>query len=124
MPSTPAYGSPNIWRVLFFGVAVNASKIFASAAPSEVYGEKGTLRMNAITDIEGVRFWEAGAKEGRELGGAKRELNMSEEAEVYARIIAEKDTAFAEKLEGISKDTLAVTQALRRENNIVFGVEN
>jgi predicted dehydrogenase len=106
-----------------FGVSINASKIYTSTAPSEVYGEKGTLRCNGITDIASVEFWEASTKKSSELAQQKASLNMSEEANEYARIINESDQDTTDKLEQISKATQRVTEELRRENGIIFGVE-
>jgi predicted dehydrogenase len=106
-----------------FGVSINASKIYTSTAPSEVYGEKGTLRCNGVTDIASVEFWEASTKTSTELAQQKAQLNMSEEAEVYASIINSGDTEAVAQLEQISKATQRVTETLRRENGLLFGVE-
>lgn len=106
-----------------FGVQINQSKCFTSKAPSEIYGEKGTITLNATTDIDSVAFWSNSTKKTEELAGKKAELNMQEEAAELGRIIAEKDTSAAEKLEKISRDVLAVTTDLRKQNGIVFKAE-
>jgi predicted dehydrogenase len=106
-----------------FGVSINASKIYASTAPTEIYGENGTLRCNGITDIANVEFWEASTKKSTELGQPVAKLNMSEEADVYAKIINSNDSRLAQELENISKATQKVTEAMRRANGLVFGVE-
>lgn len=106
-----------------FGVSINASKVYTSTAPSEVYGEKGTLRCNGVTDISTVEFWEASTKKSSELAKQKAALNMSEEADVYADIIRSNDTKAAEESESISRATQKVTEASRKANNLVFAVE-
>jgi predicted dehydrogenase len=106
-----------------FGVSINASKIYTSTAPTEVYGERGTLRCSGITDIASVEFWEASSKRSTELGQKKADLNMSEEAAEYARIITAGDAQAASEQEQISRATQRVTEALRKENGITFGVE-
>jgi predicted dehydrogenase len=108
-----------------FGVAVNASKIYTSTAPSEVYGEKGTLVTNAITDLEYVRFLDPHKKgvPPEELGTEKKELNMMEEAEHYAQILLKGDAEEAAKLERLSLEVVKLTEGLRKENGLVFGCE-
>lgn len=107
-----------------FAVSANASKIYTSTAPSEVYGEKGTLVIPSITDIASVRFLDARKKgESEELGKEKESLNLKEEADEFARIIEEKDGRMAEELEKLSRAVLAVTEDLRRANELKFKVE-
>lgn len=106
-----------------FGVQINQSKCFTSFAPSEIYGENGTITVNATTDIDSVKFWDRKTKKTEELAEAKVELNLQEEAEEFARIVEEKDHKAAEKLEQMSRDIIAITTDLRKQNGIVFGVE-
>lgn len=108
-----------------FGVQINNSKCYTSTAPCEVYGEKGTITMNATTDITSVSHWSPKTKTSEELAGAcktveKPDVNMEEEAVEFARIIEEKDVAAAAELEEISKNVLIVTEDLRRQNAIVY----
>lgn len=106
-----------------FAVDINQSKIYTSAAPSEVYGEKGTLIVNGVTDIDSVVFLDAKKKEKTQLAGEKAKLNLQEEAAEFARIIGEKDAAAAKKLEEMSRIVLGITTDLRKQNDIVFDVE-
>lgn len=108
-----------------FGVSIHASKIYTSAAPSEVFGERGTLRVNGVTDIAGVEWWEAGSKSAEALGGKGVEpaLNMQSEAEEFARIIGSGDVKEAERLREISEAVQSVTEDLRRQNGLTFKVE-
>jgi len=106
-----------------FGVQINQSKCFTSVAPTEIYGEKGTVTLNGTADIESVKFWSNSTKKTEELAGKKAERNMQEEAEELGRIIEEGDKAAASKLEQISRDVLDVTTDLRRQNGIVYKAE-
>jgi len=106
-----------------FGVQINQSKCFTSFAPTELYGENGTLTVNATTDIDSLKFWDRKTKQTEELAGPKAALNLQEEAEEFARIIGENDHKTAAGLEQLSRDIIDVTTDLRRQNNIVFGVE-
>lgn len=106
-----------------FAVQINTSKCFTSTAPSEIYGEKGTLTLNATTDISSVKLWSNKTKDTEELAGRKAERNMQEEAEEFGRIIQENDEAAAAKLEQLSYDVIHVTTDLRKQNGIVFAAE-
>lgn len=103
-----------------FNVTLHFSKMYHSGAPSEVYGEKGTLRIPSITDIEKVTFWDPRKKEATELGQEKEKLNLKEEAEEHARIILEKDTGAMKYWEGVSKAVVKVTEGARRANALLF----
>lgn len=108
-----------------FGVAINASKIYSSTAPSEIYGEKGTIVLNGVTDISKVDVLDAKTKGVEALAGEQidAKLNMQAEAEQFAKIIGEMDDEGAKWLEGISRGVIGVTEGLRKANGIVFGVE-
>jgi len=106
-----------------FPVQINQSKCFKSTAPSEIYTENGTITLNATTDIDSVSFWDRRSKESKEVAGKKAEFNLVEEAEEFARIVQEGDHEAAKGLEEVSRAVLEVTEMLRKENGIVFGVE-
>lgn len=108
-----------------FGVSINASKIYTSTSPSEIYGEKGTIVLNGVTDIEKVDVLDAKSKGVEALAGEKidAKLNMQAEAERFADIIATKDLEAAKWLEGLSRGVIGVTEGLRKDNGIVFAAE-
>lgn len=107
-----------------FGVQINQSKGYQSFAPCEIYGEKGTISLNATTDIKSVAHWDPKTKKSEELAGPVRDekaaVNMEEEAEEFARILNEKDEKAASELERISKTVMKVTNDLRRQNGIRY----
>ncbi|TKA72233.1 hypothetical protein B0A49_05981 [Cryomyces minteri] len=106
-----------------FGVQINQSKCYSSTAPSEVYGEKGTISVNATTDIDRISFLDAKTKKTEELAQKKVEFNLMEEAAEFARIIEQGDKEAAQKLEEMSRIVIGITTDLRTQNGIVFGVE-
>jgi predicted dehydrogenase len=107
-----------------FGVQINHSKGYQSFAPCEIYGEKGTLSVNGTTDIKSVKHWDPVGKKSEEFAGPlrddKAQVNMEEEAEEFARILNEKDEKAARELEAISRNVVAVTSDLRRQNGILY----
>jgi len=116
-------GGPVVLRYEGFAVTVLQSKCYTSTAPSEVYGEKGTLRVNGVTDIDSVEFVDAKTKAVTKLGGEKCKYNLMEECVEFARIINSRDHEEAAKLETLSKEVLKVTEKLRKDNGIIFAVE-
>lgn len=108
-----------------FGVSINSSKIYTSTAPSEIYGEKGTIVLNAVTDISQVDVLDAATKGVENLAGKQidAKLNMQAEAEQFARIIESNDVEAAKWLEGVSRAVISVTESLRKANGIVFAAE-
>ncbi|KAK5124355.1 hypothetical protein LTR85_001572 [Meristemomyces frigidus] len=114
-----------ILRYEGFGVQINNSKGYTSAAPCEVYGEKGTITVNGTTDISSVKHMDPKTKKTEELGGPyktveKPNVNMEEEAAEFARILNEKDNKAAEELEKVSRIVIKVTSDLRRQNGILY----
>jgi predicted dehydrogenase len=118
-------GGVIILRYDGFGVQINNSKGYTSTAPCEIYGEKGTVTVNATTDISTVKHWNPQTKQTEELAGTyktveKPNVNMEEEALEFARIINENDQKTAAELAEISRNVIKVTTALRRENGILY----
>ncbi|EOA90337.1 hypothetical protein ACJQWK_07340 [Exserohilum turcicum] len=105
-----------------FTVHLCHSKIYNSDAPSEIYGENGTLIVPSITDIDKVTLWDPRNKTRQDVPGVKapEKLNLIDEAREFARCIEEKDTAALARLEKHSRDTLAVMQKVRHDNGLVF----
>ncbi|KAF2029212.1 NAD(P)-binding protein [Setomelanomma holmii] len=105
-----------------FTVYLCHSKIYDSDAVSEVYGEKGTLIVPTITDIESVVLRDPKTKSRKELAGPKEpfELNLKEEAAEFARCIEERDTKALDRYETLSRDILKVLYKARHDNGFVF----
>jgi predicted dehydrogenase len=103
-----------------FTVHLSSTKMWNSDAKSEIYGEKGTLIVPTITNVESVVFWDPRTKKREELAGKREELNLKEEAEEFARIIGEADWDAAGVLERHSREVLKVTEKVRRDNGLLF----
>ncbi|KXT18453.1 hypothetical protein AC579_8135 [Pseudocercospora musae] len=118
-------GGVGILQYEGFGVQINGSKAYQSTAPCEVYGEKGTITINATTDISTLAHWNPKTKQTEELAGPyksveKPNVNMEEEALEFARIIVQSDEGARGELEKISKDILHVTADMRRQAGIIY----
>jgi len=105
-----------------FTVHLCHSKIYNSDAPTEIYGEKGTLAVKTITDIDDVVFWDPKTKKREKVEGVKQpeKLNLIEEARAFAEILENKDWDEAGRLEKHSRDVLAVLEKVRRDNGLLF----
>lgn len=106
-----------------FVVHLCGTKMWDSSAPSEIYGERGTLSVPTITDITQVTLWDPRKKTRSELGVSNPDLkdfNLKEEAEEFARIIGEKDWKAAGELEAHSRAVLGVTEKVRHDNGLLF----
>lgn len=108
-----------------FNVLLTASKVFNSNAPSEIYGEKGTLSIPTITDVETVTWMDASKKGSKEeLGGEREKLNLKEEAAEHARIIEEGDWEQVKRWEKHSRGVVRITEGVRRANGLLFPGES
>ncbi|KAF2845587.1 NAD(P)-binding protein [Plenodomus tracheiphilus IPT5] len=104
-----------------FTVHLCHSKIYNSDAPSEIYGQNGTLIVPSITDIERITFWDPKTKVRQEVEVQKpEEENLKEEAEEFARIIETRDESARKRLEEHSRDVLWVLEKVRRDNGLLF----
>lgn len=125
-PVKIATGCDGAGKLIFtypnFTVYLCHSKIYDSDAPSEIYGQNGTLMVPTITDIESVIFRDAKSKTRTELAGPKEpvDLNLKEEAAEHARVIEEKDVQAVARYEKLSRDILKVLYKARHDNGFVF----
>lgn len=113
-----------------FTVHAHTSKIYKSTAPTEIYCEKGTIRINGatgVTDINTIEFVPRGAKEGEQLADTNPEytglLNLTWEAKELGRIVIEGDKKSAAVLKTLSRDVLEVMEDMRKQNGILFACE-
>ncbi|KAF1941765.1 NAD(P)-binding protein [Clathrospora elynae] len=125
-PVKIATGADGAGRLIFtyptFTVHLCHSKIYNSDAPSEIYGEKGTLIVPSITDIGKITFWDPKSKKREEVEGVvvPEKLNLMEEAEEFARCIVDKDEKTIRSYEQHSRDVLKVLEKVRHDNGLVF----
>jgi predicted dehydrogenase len=106
-----------------FVCTILCSKISHSVIPCEIHGEKGTFVLQDAAPISEIKFIDSHTKESGILSVAQEEKNMVYECLNIAEIIETKDDNEYEKLKNMSKIVLSVTEEARKQNNIVFGVE-
>lgn len=113
-----------------FTVHAHTSKIYTSTAPTEIYGEKGTLRINGatgVTDINTVEFIPRGSKDAEQLADPDPEytgvLNLTWEAKELGRILTEGDRKSEAVLRALSRDVIEVMEDMRKQNGIIFASE-
>lgn len=113
-----------------FTVHAHTSKIYTSTAPTEIYCEKGTIRVNGatgVTDINSIEFVPRGSKQGEQLAETNPEyqgmLNLTWEAKELARIVQEGDKKAEGKLRELTTDVLTAMESMRKQNNIIFESE-
>lgn len=80
-----------------FQVQLATGKIADSFLPSEIYGTKGTLRLNGIADIETLTYYDRDADEVRSLPVKALGNPMSDEAEAFAEVILHFDLETSQK---------------------------
>ncbi|KAL4731547.1 hypothetical protein ACLX1H_000518 [Fusarium chlamydosporum] len=115
-----------------FALQARTSKLYDSHAPTEIYCEKGTIKIEGgqasnVTDLCTMEFIPRGSKDAEELGDKSPQytdmLNLTWEAKELGRIIKEGDRAAEADLRGLSKSVLTVVESMRKENGIVFDCE-
>ncbi|CAH0050930.1 unnamed protein product [Clonostachys solani] len=110
-----------------FVVHAQSSKLYVSHAPTEIYCEKGTIRINgvsSITEINTIEFIPHGQTTGEEFANTKPEysdlLNLTWEATEFGRIIQEGDKKAEARLRDLSLDILIAMEDMRKNNGIFF----
>ena len=104
-----------------FVVHLCHSKIYNSDAPSEFYGERGTLVTPTITDIKRITFCDSKTKQRDEVPVQDLPAcNLQDEAQAFAAIILTRDEPARARLEALSRNVLRVMETVRRENGLLF----
>ncbi|EFS02915.1 putative oxidoreductase YgjR [Listeria seeligeri FSL S4-171] len=114
---------PIILEYPTFNITIIQGKNSQSFLPSEIYGQKGTLIVDPLTGIEKITFYDNATKEETELAGPTVANDMQFEAAKFARVIEEADRDTYEYLADLSLKVLRVSNELRHQNDIWFGVE-
>ncbi|KAF5597486.1 oxidoreductase yulF [Fusarium subglutinans] len=116
-----------------FTLSARTSKLYDSHAPTEIYCEKGTIKIfgsqaSNVTDICTMKFFPRGSQESKELGDISPEytdmLNLTWEAKELGRIIKESDREAEADLRELSRSVLTVMEDMRKKNGIVFGSDS
>jgi predicted dehydrogenase len=103
-----------------FICTILCSKISDSVAPCEIQGEKGTFVLEDAAPISEIKFIDCHTKESQRLSVVQEEKNMVYECKNIARIIKSRNTKEYLELKNLSEIVLRITEAARKQNNIVF----
>ncbi|GER68655.1 oxidoreductase [Weizmannia acidilactici] len=103
-----------------FNITVICSKISHSFIPSEIHGEKGSIIIEGISELQNMKFADVRTKEPVLFSGEQVEQNMMYEIIDFADIIAKKDRKAYEALKQSSFEVLSVIEKSRKQNGIVF----
>jgi predicted dehydrogenase len=106
-----------------FVCTILCSKISDSVLPCEIQGEKGTFVLEDAAPISEIKFMDCHTKGSEILSVAQDETDMVYECLKFAKIIETNDDQEYEKLKEWSRTVLRITEEVRKQNNIVFGVE-
>jgi len=106
-----------------FVCTILCSKVSHSVLPCEIHGEKGTFVLSNAAPISEITFIDSHTKEAQVMGSGLEEQDMVYECEKFAEIITLKKDEEYEQLKNQSKIVLKITEAARKQNNIVFDSE-
>ncbi len=106
-----------------FVCTILCSKISHSVIPCEIHGEKGTFVLEDAAPISEIKFIDSHTKESQILSVPQEDKDMVYECINIAQIIETRDDTQYEKLKDLSQIVLRITEEARRQNKIVFGVE-
>lgn len=114
-------GVDGVGTILFeypdFLVTMQTGKICDSTAPSEIFGEEGTLTADSIEYIS--KITRSNSLESN-LAGKRPVMNMTEAASSYYQIIKAQDHQKYQRLHKLSAQVHWVLEDLRKQNMIIF----
>jgi predicted dehydrogenase len=103
-----------------FVCTILCSKIAYSPAPSEIHGEKGTLRINSAADISRLEWIDVHTKEQVLLAESPSDNDKFYEIGHFADILEQQDEDEYLHLKTLSRQVLAAMEEARRQNGIRF----
>ncbi|NWN95179.1 MAG: Gfo/Idh/MocA family oxidoreductase [Bacillus sp. (in: Bacteria)] len=103
-----------------FNITVICSKISHSYIPSEIHGEKGSIIIEGISELEKMKFADVRTKEPVLFSRKQEAQNMMYEINDFADIIAQNDRKTYETLRQSSYEVLSVIEKSRKQNGIIF----
>lgn len=103
-----------------FNITVICSKISHSYIPSEIHGEKGSIIIEGISELEKMKFADVRTKEPVLFSREQEAQNMMYEINDFADIIAQNDRKTYETLRQSSYEVLSVIEKSRKQNGIIF----
>lgn len=106
-----------------FTCTIICSKISNSFNSCEIHGEAGTLIFDDAGTIINLRLSKTTSKEKVPLETVDSDLDMVFEIGNFIKIIDAKDDQEYNRLRNLSFQVLAITEAARKQNNILFKSE-
>ncbi|MCM3024964.1 Gfo/Idh/MocA family protein [Heyndrickxia ginsengihumi] len=106
-----------------FNITILCSKISHSYIQSEIHGEKGSIVIDSVSEINHTEFHDHHTKTTSVLSTSQLEQNMAYEIDSFVEIIERNDLQAYASLKQLSADVLSITETSRRQNDIVFKSE-
>lgn len=106
-----------------FICTIQCSKISQSYTESEIIGEIGSIILDKPSPIEKLTYINHKSKESESIEVSQVENDMLYEIQNIMKIIQQNNETEYKKLQEMSKIVLSITENARRQNGIIFGVE-
>ncbi|RYM02925.1 Gfo/Idh/MocA family oxidoreductase [Sporolactobacillus sp. THM7-7] len=103
-----------------FVCTILCSKIAHSQVPSEIHGEKGTLRINSSSDISQLEWMDAHTKKTEVVASHPSDNDKVFEIVRFADVIENHDMEEYRRLKGLSRQVLEIMEKVRKEKGILF----
>ena len=106
-----------------FVCTILCSKLSHSTILCEIHGEEGTFVLEDAAPISQIEFYDSHSKESKILSVPLEEKNMVYECKNIAGIINTNNQKEYQELKRLSEIVLKITEASRKQNNIIFDSE-
>lgn len=106
-----------------FVCTILCSKLSHSTILCEIHGEEGTFVLEDAAPISQIEFYDSHSKESKILSVPLEEKNMVYECKNIAEIINTNNQKEYQELKRLSIIVLEITEASRKQNNIIFDSE-
>jgi Predicted dehydrogenases and related proteins len=103
-----------------FVCTILCSKIAHSDAPSEIHGEKGTFRINNVSNIHRLEWIDAHTKRKESVAEEEPNNDMIYEITCFADIIEHQDRETYQTLKRHSREVVRIMETSRKQNGIIF----
>jgi predicted dehydrogenase len=106
-----------------FVCTILCSKLSHSTILCEIHGEEGTFVLEDAAPISQIEFYDSHSKDSKILSVPLEEKNMVYECKNIAGIINTNNQKEYQELKRLSEIVLKITEASRKQNNIIFDSE-
>lgn len=116
-------GGTLVLRYPEFICTILCSKITTTYNLSEIQGEDGTIIINDIGSFSEVKLKDIHTLEEEVIFENQSHHDMYYEIDQFVQIIQSDDQEKYQTIQTISQEVLRITEKVRKENGIIFGVE-